>query len=207
MTGLIAILRGLEPTEAAEVGSVLYESGLRTLEVPLNSPEPLRSIEILRSSLPQDARVGAGTVLTTAQVTSVKEAGGQLVVSPNTNPEVIAATVAAGLASYPGVATVSEAFTAIEAGAGALKLFPAQQVGLAGMKAWLAVLPPVDLIPVGGVGADEMAEWVAAGATGFGIGSALFAPGVRLEELRTQAAALVQAWDAAAPGVRTVHTD
>ncbi|WP_159619206.1 2-dehydro-3-deoxy-6-phosphogalactonate aldolase [Ruania rhizosphaerae] len=207
MTGLIAILRGLEPTEASEVGSVLYESGLRTLEVPLNSPEPLRSIEILRSSLPQDARVGAGTVLTTAQVTSVKEAGGQLVVSPNTNPEVIAATAAAGLASYPGVATVSEAFTAIEAGAGALKLFPAQQVGLAGMKAWLAVLPPVDLIPVGGVGADEMAEWVAAGATGFGIGSALFAPGVRLEELRTQAAALVQAWDAAAPGVRTVHTD
>ncbi|QOR70971.1 2-dehydro-3-deoxy-6-phosphogalactonate aldolase [Ruania alkalisoli] len=200
MTGLIAILRGLEPTNAAEVGSVLYESGFRTLEVPLNSPEPLRSIEILRESLPQDARVGAGTVLTTAQVTSVKEAGGQLVVSPNTNPEVIAATVAAGLASYPGVATVSEAFTAIDTGAGALKLFPAQQVGLAGMRAWLAVLPAVELIPVGGVGAEQMAEWVGAGATGFGIGSSLFAPGVGLNELRTRARELTQAWDAAITG-------
>ncbi|SEE82102.1 2-dehydro-3-deoxy-6-phosphogalactonate aldolase [Ruania alba] len=205
MTGLIAILRGLEPADAAAVGQVLYETGFRTLEVPLNSPEPLRSIEILRESLPTDAQVGAGTVLTTAQVAEVRTAGGQLVVSPNTDIAVIEATVAAGLASYPGVATVSEAFTAIGAGARALKLFPAQQVGLAGMKAWLAVLPPVDLIPVGGVGADQMAEWVAAGATGFGIGNSLFAPGVRPEELRTRAAALTQAWDAAAPGVRTVR--
>ncbi|UFU03194.1 2-dehydro-3-deoxy-6-phosphogalactonate aldolase [Ruania suaedae] len=195
MSGLIAILRGLEPTDAAEVGAVLYESGFRTLEVPLNSPEPLRSIEILRSALPQDALVGAGTVLTTAQVASVREAGGQLVVSPNTNAAVIEATVAAGLASYPGVATVSEAFTAIEAGAQALKLFPAQQVGSAGMKAWLAVLPPVELIPVGGVGAQQMAEWVQAGATGFGIGSSLFTPGVELGELRTRARALAHAWE------------
>ncbi|UFU06739.1 2-dehydro-3-deoxy-6-phosphogalactonate aldolase [Ruania halotolerans] len=206
MTGLIAILRGLTPADAADVGAVLYESGFRTLEVPLNSPDPLRSIQVLRESLPADAQVGAGTVLTTAQVTSVLEAGGQLVVSPNTDVDVIEATVAAGLASYPGVATVSEAFTAIRAGARALKLFPAQQVGLSGMQAWLAVLPPVHLIPVGGVGADQMAGWVDAGATGFGIGSSLYTPGVALAELGERARGLVEAWSSARPRLRTVTT-
>lgn len=193
--GLVAILRGLHPSEAKAVGEVLYASGFRSLEVPLNSPEPLKSIEILRSALPADAVVGAGTVLTVEQVRSSHAAGSQIIVSPNTNVSVIRETVALGMESFPGTATPSNAFDAIEAGAQSVKIFPAEQVGLAGFKAWTAVIPAeIGLIPVGGINEDNMAQWVQAGATGFGIGSSLYKSGRNLEELKTRAESLVTAY-------------
>jgi len=202
-SGLIAILRGLAAADAARVGSALYETGLRTLEVPLNSPDPLRAIEVLRSELPGDARVGAGTVLTTAQVRSVHDAGGQIVVSPNVDADVVRETVALGMDSYPGVATITEAFTAVHAGAGAVKLFPSSQVGIDGMKAWRAVLPAhVELVPVGGIGPASLGAWVEAGATGFGIGSAVYRPGIAAEEMTAVARELVDAWREAEPRLR-----
>ncbi|MEU0242060.1 2-dehydro-3-deoxy-6-phosphogalactonate aldolase [Nocardiopsis sp. NPDC006198] len=207
-SGLIAILRGLPSADAARVGSALYETGMRTLEVPLNSPDPLRAIEVLREELPDDARVGAGTVLTTAQVRSVHDAGGQIVVSPNVDADVVRATVELGMDSYPGVATVTEAFTAVHAGARAVKLFPSTQVGIDGMKAWRAVLPAdLELVPVGGIGAASLGAWVEAGATGFGIGSAVYRPGIAEEEMVAVAAELVGAWDEAAPRLRPLGAD
>lgn len=202
-TGLVAILRGLTPDRAAEVGEVLVTAGLTTLEVPLNSPDPLRSITVLREHLGERALVGAGTVLDAPAVTAARAAGAQLIVCPNTEAEVVAAAAGAGLPVYPGVATVSEAFTAIRHGAQAVKIFPADQVGLAAVRAWRAVLPPeVELVPVGGVGAEAFAEWVAVGATGFGIGSALFTPELATEDLRARAEQLVAAWAAVAGDVR-----
>jgi len=175
---LVAIIRGVTPDEAEAVGAALYEAGIRIIEVPLNSPEPLKSIEHLANSLGDRALVGAGTVLEPQQVAEVKAAGGQLIVSPNTNVDVIAATVAAGLVSCPGYFTPSEAFAAIGAGAHALKLFPAEAATPAVVKAQRAVLPrDVPILVVGSVKPELIAAWMKAGADGFGLGSGVFKPG------------------------------
>ena len=196
--GLIAILRGLRPEEAESIGSALYAAGIRIIEVPLNSPQPLRSLEILRRILPEDCLVGAGTVLSAEQVRAVKVAGGQLIVMPHCDVQVLRAAKDAGLYLAPGVATPSEAFAALAAGADALKLFPAEQVGIGAMKAWLAVLPPgTALLPVGGITPDHMAPYLRAGAAGFGLGSALYSPGLPADEVGRRAQAFIQARHAA----------
>ncbi|MBU2408483.1 MAG: 2-dehydro-3-deoxy-6-phosphogalactonate aldolase, partial [Gammaproteobacteria bacterium] len=174
---LVAILRGLRPDEAADIGDAIIASGIRLLEVPLNSPQPLDSIATLRQRFP-DALVGAGTVLDAQQVRAVHEAGGELVVAPNFDAEVVREAVRLGMVCLPGVLTPTEAFGALAAGATGLKLFPAELASPAAVKALLAVLPPgTHLMPVGGVTPQGMAAWRAAGATGFGIGSALYKPG------------------------------
>lgn len=194
---LIAILRGLKPDEAVEVGEAIVAAGFRCLEVPLNSPEPLESIRRLRQALDGRALVGAGTVLNVAAAREVAQAGGQLIISPNTNVEVIAETKTLGLLSLPGFFTPSEAFAALNAGADALKLFPAEIAGPKGLKAVRAVLPAETRIyAVGGVDSDSMAAWRSAGASGFGIGSAVFKPGQSAEQVGRQAAAFVAAWRA-----------
>lgn len=193
---LVAILRGLPPEEAEAVGTVLVEAGFRCLEVPLNSPRPLESIAILQRAFGDVALVGAGTVLLPADVDAVAGAGGRIVISPNANPDVIRATKAAGLLSLPGFFSPTEAFAAIDAGADGLKLFPADSGGLAMLKAVKAVLPPaVPVMPVGGVDADTMAAFRAAGAAGFGIGSWLYAPGRDPAVLAERAARLVAGWN------------
>lgn len=192
---LIAILRGLKPDEAVEVGEAIVAAGFRCLEVPLNSPEPLDSIRRLRQALDGRALVGAGTVLSVAAAREVADAGGQLVISPNTNVEVIAETKTLGLLSLPGFFTPSEAFAALDAGADALKLFPAEIAGPKGLKAVRAVLPAETRIyPVGGVDPDSMSTWRSAGASGFGIGSAVFKPGQSAEQVARQAAGFVVQW-------------
>ena len=192
---LIAILRGLTPAEAPAVGDAIVESGFRLLEVPLNSPQPLDSIALMRERFP-DAMVGAGTVLTAQQVRDVHAAGGVLVVSPNFNAEVVAETARLGMISLPGVATPSEAFAALAAGATGLKLFPAEAASPAVVKAWLAVLPKgTPLMPVGGISPSNMTEWRNAGATGFGIGSALYKPGKAANAVRDDAQQFVAAWN------------
>ncbi|NBB62132.1 2-dehydro-3-deoxy-6-phosphogalactonate aldolase [Pseudomonas sp. ODNR1LW] len=197
---LIAILRGLKPDEAVAVGEAIVATGFRCLEVPLNSPEPLESIRRLRAALDGRALVGAGTVLTVAAAREVAQAGGQLIISPNTDTDVIRETKALGLLSLPGFFTPSEAFAALDAGADALKLFPAEIAGPRGLKAVRAVLPVATRVyPVGGVDPDSMGQWLAAGASGFGIGSAVFKPGQSPEEVGRNAAAFVSAWAAAAP--------
>jgi 2-dehydro-3-deoxyphosphogalactonate aldolase len=192
---LIAILRGLTPDEAVDVGEAIVAAGFRCLEVPLNSPEPLESIRRLRAALDGRALVGAGTVLTVEAARQVAEAGGQLIISPNTNAEVIRETKTLGLLSLPGFFTPSEAFAALEAGADALKLFPAELAGPRGLKAIRAVLPTATRIyPVGGVEPDSMADWCSAGASGFGIGSAVFKPGQSPQAVGVQAARFVAGW-------------
>jgi len=201
--GLIAILRGLVEANAVEVGRTLYEAGFRNLEVPLNSPDPMRTISTLRATLPADCLVGAGTVLTVEQVRRCGEAGAQLIVSPNMNPDVVRESLRLGLRSLPGAATPSEAFAAIAAGAEHIKIFPAEQVGFGGLRAWTAVIPKqVGLIPVGGVGAANIGAWLDAGATGFGIGSALFTPGISSQILRERAIAISAAWASAVASTR-----
>ena len=191
---VVAILRGLVPAEAVAVGEALVEAGIRCLEVPLNSPSSLESIVLLRKALDGRALVGAGTVLTAEAVAEVADAGGQLIVSPNTDAAVIRASKERGLLSLPGICTPTEAFQALAAGADALKLFPAEMVGMAGMKAMLAVLPAgTRLYAVGGVSTDNMAAWKGAGAAGYGIGSALFKPGQALAQTRAKAMAFVEA--------------
>lgn len=192
---LVAILRGLSPDEAEAIGDALYEGGIRIIEVPLNSPSPLDSIARLSKRLGSRAVIGAGTVLDVAQVEAVRDAGGALVVSPSTNVEVIAATVAAGMISCPGYFTPTEAFAAIGAGAHALKLFPAEAATPAVVKAQRAVLPrAIPLLVVGGVLPEAMAGWFAAGADGFGLGSGIYRPGQSapetLERTRAYRAAL-----------------
>ena len=195
---MIAILRGLRPEEAESIGSALYAAGIRIIEVPLNSPQPLRSLEILRRILPEDCLVGAGTVLSAEQVQAVKAAGGQLIVMPHCDVQVLRAAKDAGLYLAPGVATPSEAFAALTAGADALKVFPAEQVGIGAMKAWLAVLPPgTALLPVGGITPDNMAPYLRAGAAGFGLGSALYSQGLPADEVGRRAQAFIQARHAA----------
>ena len=192
---LVAILRGLDPIHAAPVGRVLFDAGWRLLEVPLNRPGALDAICILVDMAPADAIVGGGTMLSMADVDAVAQAGGRLFVAPNCNPAVIVHARAAGMLCAPGVATPTEAFAALDAGAHALKLFPAESIGPAGLKAMKSVLPAATpLWPVGGVTPGQIPAWKAAGATGAGIGSQLFAPGVTLDELAARANAFAQAW-------------
>ncbi|MET0309166.1 MAG: 2-dehydro-3-deoxy-6-phosphogalactonate aldolase [Sphingomonas sp.] len=192
---LIAILRGLTPAEAEPVGEVLINAGFRCLEVPLNSPNPLDSINILSRAFGARALIGAGTVLTPSAVAEVADAGGRIIISPNTDVAVIREAKVRELISLPAFQTPSEAFAAIAAGADALKLFPAEAASPAILKAMRAVLPPaVPVFPVGGVDVAAMAKWRIAGAAGFGIGSSLYAPGRSLAEIASRAAALVAAW-------------
>jgi 2-dehydro-3-deoxyphosphogalactonate aldolase len=190
---LIAILRGLTPAEAPSIGQALVSSGFALIEVPLNSPDPLHSIAVLTQQFPQ-ALIGAGTVLSVQQVKEVHAAGGRLMVSPNFNPAVVEHALALGMVVLPGVATPSEAFAALDAGAHGLKLFPAEMITPATVKALRAVLPKAAaLLPVGGITPSNMTSYLAAGASGFGLGSALYAPGRSAEQVRTQALAFVQA--------------
>jgi len=189
---LIAILRGVTPGEAEAIGDAIYESGIRIIEVPLNSPDPLRSIELLSAKFGESMLVGAGTVLSVDQVNQVKDAGGRLIVSPDTNIDVIAAAAAEGLVSSPGYFTPSEAFAAIRAGAHALKLFPAEGASTAALKAQLAVLPKdIPVLAVGGIKTDNMQPWLEAGAAGFGLGSGLYKPGQSAGETLEKARAYV----------------
>ncbi|EKS9913701.1 2-dehydro-3-deoxy-6-phosphogalactonate aldolase [Burkholderia multivorans] len=175
---LIAILRGITPAEAAEHGRALYDAGFRLVEVPLNSPAPFDSIAALRRALPDDAIVGAGTVLRAEYVDRVQDAGGALIVMPHADTAVIRRARERGLACAPGVATPTEAFAALANGADVLKMFPAEQLGTAVVKAWRAVIDrAVPLVPVGGIAPDNMQPFLAAGANGFGLGSALYRPG------------------------------
>ena len=193
---LIAILRGLTPTEAPATGQALVDSGFAIIEVPLNSPTPLQSIKALTALFPQTL-IGAGTVLHAQQVMDVHAAGGRLVVSPNFNPAVVAKALALGMVVLPGVATPSEAFAALEAGAHGLKLFPAEMISPSVVKALRAVLPPASaLMPVGGITPQTMAAYRSAGATGFGLGSALYAPGRSAQDVRLKAVEFVQAFRA-----------
>jgi len=191
---LVAIIRGVTPDEVVAVGEALLAAGIGIIEVPLNSPDPIESIRRLSTAMGDRALIGAGTVLTVKQVHDVKAVGGRLIVSPNANVAVIAASAAAGLVSAPGIFTPTEAFAAIEAGATALKLFPAEAAIPAVVKAQRAVLPrDVPLLIVGGVGSDTMAPWLAAGADGFGLGSGVFKPGQNAAEVGAQARAYVAA--------------
>lgn len=192
---LVAIIRGVTPADAEAIAGAICDAGMRIIEVPLNSPEPFESIRIIAEKFGNRVLVGAGTVLDPADVIRVAQAGGRLVVSPNTNTAVIGATVAAGLVSSPGYFTPSEAFEAIRAGAHAIKLFPAEAASPAVVKSHRAVLPrEVPLIVVGGVTPESIAGWMAAGADGFGLGGGLYKPGqdseTTLEEARAYVAAV-----------------
>ena len=190
---VVAILRGVRPEEAVDVGEALYEAGIGIIEVALNSPQPLRSIGQLRAALSEQCVLGAGTVVSEAAVDEVAEVGGEIIVAPNTNPRVIQRSVERGLVPMPGWASATELFTAYEAGARYMKLFPAASYGPTHVKAVTAVLPAdVRLLAVGGVGAETAAEWLQAGITGFGIGNALYTPGASPETVHTRAKILAE---------------
>ena len=194
---LVAILRGLRPERAVATAAALYDAGFRVIEVPLNSPEPFASIAAVRAALPADAVIGAGTVLDAASVAALVRAGGELVVMPHADTAVIRAAVAAGLPCVPGVATPTEAFAALAAGACALKLFPAEMLSPPVLQAMRAVLPAgTRLLPVGGITPASLAPYVKAGAAGFGLGSALFTPALTVDEVRERALAFRAAWAA-----------
>lgn len=195
---LIAILRGVRPDEVEAIGEALVESGFAIIEVPLNSPDPLDSIARLARRLAGRAVVGAGTVLRIEEVAAVAEAGGTLAISPNANPQVIAAAVDHGLVSVPGIFTPSESIAALDAGAAALKLFPAEAASPAVLKAIRAILPPATrVLPVGGIVPGALAGWRAAGAAGFGLGSALYSPGMQAADVAARARDFMEAWKAA----------
>jgi 2-dehydro-3-deoxyphosphogalactonate aldolase len=197
---LVAILRGLALAEVEPLGRALFEAGFRMVEVPLNWPGALDCITALKAMAPSDALVGGGTMLSVADVNDVYAAGGQLMVAPNCDADVIRRARDLGMLVAPGIATASEAFAALRWGAHALKVFPADTVGIAGLKAFKSVLPPGSLMwPVGGVTPESMAAWLGAGATGFGIGSQLFQPGVSAEVLKLRAQSFVSAWARAKP--------
>ncbi|WP_299417241.1 2-dehydro-3-deoxy-6-phosphogalactonate aldolase [uncultured Sulfitobacter sp.] len=194
---LIAILRGVTPDEVVPIGAALVEAGITRIEVPLNSPDPLTSISRLVETVGEGVLIGAGTVLSTDQVDSVAGVGGKLIVSPDCNPSVIKATKAAGMQSFPGVMTPTEAFSALRHGADGLKFFPGNLIGPSGLKALRAVLPAnVSCYAVGGAAPDNFALWLEAGADGFGIGSGLFQPGFDLAQVTRRAQAIVSAYDA-----------
>ena len=191
---LVAIIRGVTPDEVTAIGEALFDGGIRIIEVPLNSPDPLKSIGRLAERFGDEALIGAGTVLNSAEVQSVKDAGGRIVVSPNTNPDVIRASVDAGMVSSPGIFTPSEAFAALDSGAHSLKLFPAEAASPKVVKAMRAVLPEdVPLLVVGGVTPVSVGEWLDAGANGFGLGGGLYKPGQSREETLQKARAYVEA--------------
>lgn len=195
---LIAILRGMKPDEAIDIGEALIDAGITVIEVPLNSPQPLESIGKMATAFDGRAMIGAGTVLSPADARAVAEVGGKLIVSPNADPDVIGETVRLGLESWPGVLTPTECFAALKAGATGLKVFPGFQMGIGGLKAVRAVLPKETRVyVVGGVGPDGFADWRSAGADGFGIGSALYKPGRTAAEIGKIAADMVAAYDAA----------
>ena len=198
MRDIVAILRGITPAEVEAVGSALFDAGITQIEVPLNSPDPLDSIGRLAERFGDQALIGAGTVLDPAQVAQVAERGGRLIVSPDTNPAVIAETKRLLMTSFPGAMTPSECFTALRAGADGVKLFPASLIGPAGLSAIRAVLPPeTRVLAVGGAGPDSFADWIRAGANGFGIGTALYRPGDAASVVAERAARMVAAFDAA----------
>ncbi len=189
---LVAIIRGVTPDQAEAIGEALYGAGIRIIEVPLNSPSALESIGNLAKALGERALIGAGTVLDPADVARIRDVGGRLIVSPNTNVEVIAASVEAGLVSAPGYFTPSEGFEALRAGAHALKLFPAEAASPAVVKAQRAVLPKdVPLLVVGGVTPDNMRAYLDAGANGFGLGSGIYKPGQSPDDVAAQARAYI----------------
>ena len=190
---LVAIIRGVAPREAESIGDALYEAGIRIIEVPLNSPDPLSSIKRLATKFGDRVLVGAGTVLKADDVARVRDAGGRIIVSPDTNPGVISAAAAASLVSSPGYFTPSEAFAAVRAGANALKLFPAEAASPAVLKAQLAVIPKdIPVLAVGGIRPDNMRPWLDAGASGFGLGGGLYQPGQSPEDTLAKARAYVE---------------
>jgi 2-dehydro-3-deoxyphosphogalactonate aldolase len=195
---LIAILRGVKPEEVLEICRGLVEIGFTKIEVPLNSPNAYESISILAKNLPDSIMIGAGTVLSAEQVDEVKAAGGRLIVSPDCNASVIDRTVEHGMESWPGIATATEAFTALRHGATGLKLFPGIALKPEGLGALKAVLPKdVPVYPVGGAGPSNFANWFSAGANGFGIGSALYKPGLSALEVKSRGQDIINAYDAA----------
>jgi 2-dehydro-3-deoxyphosphogalactonate aldolase len=198
---LVAIIRGVRPDEAEAIGEAIVGAGFTLIEVPLNSPDPLASIATLVRSLDGRAVVGAGTVLTPDAVDEVQATGASIVVSPNMNPAVIARAAEHGLASLPGISTPTEAFAALDAGAAALKLFPAEGSSPAVLKAMRAVLPKTTrVLPVGGINPDNMTPWIAAGADGFGLASALYKPGDAPDTVAANARRFVENWRAARAG-------
>jgi 2-dehydro-3-deoxyphosphogalactonate aldolase len=193
--GIVAILRGVTPDEVVAVSQTLYDAGIRVVEVPLNSPEPFTSIEKLSKAFADKMVVGAGTVLSVQDVNLLKAHGGQISVSPDCNEATISRAVELGMVPLPGVFTPTEAFAAIRAGAMHLKLFPAEVASPATIKAWKAVLPKhIKIYAVGGVTPDNMGDWLAAGASGFGIGSSIFKPGISMAKISESAHSLVSAW-------------
>lgn len=197
---LVAILRGIKPQEAVDIGVALVEAGFRLIEVPLNSPDPFTSIAALRQALPDEVLVGAGTVLELAQIGQLCGCGGELVIMPHADLALIRAAKAAGLLCVPGIVSPTEAFAALAAGADALKIFPAELVTPAILKAMRAVLPKgIGLLPVGGIKPESLKPYVDAGATGFGLGSALYKPGMTVEQTASMASQFVAAWRAIHP--------
>lgn len=191
---LVAILRGIRPDEAEPIGQALVDAGLRVIEVPLNSPGPFDSIARLAHCFGERALIGAGTVLTTADLERVHAAGGRLLVTPHATPDLVRAAKLLGMQAAPGFFTPAEAFTLLTAGADALKLFPAEAANPATLRALRAVLPPgTAILPVGGMTAATMPAWHAAGAAGFGIGSAIYKPGDTAQDVARKAAALIDA--------------
>lgn len=202
---IVAILRGVRPDEVVAIGRGLVDAGITLIEVPLNSPEPLASIERLATEFGDQALVGGGTVLDAASVDAVTKAGGRLIVSPNTDPEVIARTTVLGLDGLPGFATPTEAFAALRAGARRLKLFPGSTLGPGHLRAIREVLPSgTGLWAVGGAGAETLSEWLKAGAEGIGVGGSLYRPGDEAPVIAERAAALCESWRAARPSTHAV---